>query len=138
MSEFKHTPGPWSDDRSDPEIGYITQPDDNHIRSPHRHWSVAKVYSTKGASDPSGDVSEEESYANARLIAAAPEMVERGEAMDALLKQLQGHLIDFLRPDGIDADVFADRVACLLDGPKQREAQDGWQALLSKIKGEEQ
>jgi hypothetical protein len=63
-----HTPGPWEAD----DYGLNSS---IHIRSPHRHWSLAVAHAVAGCTNPSRDVSELETRANARLIAAAPDLL---------------------------------------------------------------
>jgi hypothetical protein len=59
MTTTQHTPGPWS------------QGEDNPLNIYGNHASVANVHGTH----PTGARTEEEAIANARLIAAAPELL---------------------------------------------------------------
>lgn len=70
MNESKHTPGPWFhyDDRSSTERHEIVA----------MGKTVARVYCTNGC--------EAEDKANARLIAAAPDLLE---ACEAMLEEMQ-------------------------------------------------
>lgn len=70
---WAHTPGPWSSDEYEIATPYGSN---RHIRSEARHWSVCVVHEMRGCTDPSKDISAEEARANARLIAAAPDMYE--------------------------------------------------------------
>lgn len=81
--ENKHTPGPW-------EVCDAKRPDGFHIRSNARHWSIAAAYHMAGCSDPSLDISEGEAAANARLIAAAPELLEALEVAEDVLSSIDG------------------------------------------------
>lgn len=66
MTNAKHTPGPWE-----------YTPYTDHIRADHsRHWTIAAMVEMQGCADPSRDIVAEEKIANARLIAAAPELLE--------------------------------------------------------------
>jgi len=74
-----HTPGPWSAGRAIPEdntISRIVRAGDDHI---------AAVMDLDGAAQEAAD--------NARLIAAAPELLA---ALQALLPHVPGHLTDDL------------------------------------------
>ena len=73
----KHTPGPWKAHFE--EAYYVTGPD---------RGRVAMMLNLKGAHGLGGRRTGEESAANARLIAAAPELLEALQALDVLF----GHL----------------------------------------------
>lgn len=67
-----HTPGEWSvDDRAIPERGGSAL----YIRSDARHWAVGAAYETHGCTDPSRDISAQETRANALLFKAAPDLL---------------------------------------------------------------
>lgn len=78
----KHTPGPWSvEDPMGPELLQIVA----NANAPVYEWRwIAQV----GTEEPEDrfDVPPDEARANARLIAAAPEMYEALKAQDALMK----------------------------------------------------
>lgn len=63
----EHTPGPF-------EVRTYDHLKSYEIRSPHRHWPIARVMRSAGRG-PLG-ISEGEAEANARLIAAAPDYDE--------------------------------------------------------------
>ena len=84
----KHTPGPWKAHFE--EAYYVTGPD---------RGRVAMMLNLKGAHGLGGRRTGEESAANARLIAAAPELLEALQALDVLF----GHLAsDGTQYDWID------------------------------------
>lgn len=98
---FKGTPGPWSADE------YMSGHDGIYIRSESRHWSIAAVHATDGCSDPSRDVSELETAANANLIATAPDLL-------AALIDVQ----DFLKRSGYDTKMVKTVIAKALGEQK--------------------
>ena len=52
--------------------------------------------------------------------------VERLEKMDALLRSMQADAVRYLLPDNdCDRDWFVSRMLWHLDGPEQRDAQNG-------------
>lgn len=85
MSEQKHTPGPW-------EVSGAT-----HIWSPTAHANVASVSEPRGEGSDVGyqplkrnSPDFEEACANARLIAAAPDLLEAlSDVLDAYEYALQ-------------------------------------------------
>lgn len=71
MNEHKHTPGPWN---FDPEaLADIQTESGKEIASAFMPWASGDEWVIQGTMASS---SPEESYANARLIAAAPELLE--------------------------------------------------------------
>lgn len=75
MSESKHSPAPWTVDNFE-----YPEP---MIRAHGRHWAIGGVFKAhQGCTDPSRDTSEAEAKANARLIAAAPELLEAAKPLD--------------------------------------------------------
>ena len=75
----KHTPGPWSIDN--PKKGHVC------ISAPEsRFWDLAKVVWQNDCDAELGQPSPQEE-ANARLIAAAPELLE---ALESLLDECEG------------------------------------------------
>jgi hypothetical protein len=80
MTTTQHTPGPWS------------QGEDNPLNIYGNHASVANVHGTH----PTGASTEEEAIANARLIAAAPELL----AALRLAKNAIDAALPWLHPDG--------------------------------------
>jgi hypothetical protein len=75
MSKQKHTPGPWN--LSDGANGewQVTAPDAVDLKG--EDWSVAMVFGSVGHDGGNG-----ESDANARLIAAAPDLLEAAELLE--------------------------------------------------------
>lgn len=68
-----HTPGPWVvDEYAIPERSGSAL----YIRSDERHWAICVAHETAGCTAAWRDVSAAEARANARLIAAAPQMLE--------------------------------------------------------------
>ena len=92
MSEQKHTPGPWRANSS-------------WIESPQMALRVAVIDWPKRGRAPK---SENEAKANARLIAAAPEMYE---ALNALLEQYGVHSNHAIKM-AIDAKTKAEGRTC--------------------------
>jgi len=45
------------------------------------------------------------------------------QKLNALIERCQAIVVDWLKPDGIDATTAMARVTELMDGPDQREAQ---------------
>lgn len=43
--------------------------------------------------------------------------------LDALVRKCQGVMVEYLVPNGIDAETAMAKLIGLLDGPEQREAQ---------------
>lgn len=78
MEKVKHTPGPWRIDDNEHDIEILADPG-----FPCRYfgeegvWPIAKAMNLHHADDSAGGVME----ANARLIAAAPEMLEALQCM---------------------------------------------------------
>lgn len=70
--------------------------------------------------------------ANARLIAAAPELLEGGEAQTSIIQRAQAVLTNYLIPDGIDAAEAINQLLGLFDGPDQRAAQARWESAIAK------
>ena len=95
MTTTQHTPGPWS------------QGEDNPLNIYGNHASVANVHGTH----PTGASTEEEAIANARLIAAAPLMLNAlrvamdaiGDTYDARDNDSQGEMIRDYIADAIAA-----------------------------------
>lgn len=67
----KHTPGPW-------DIGYGGKPEDGYatITSKHRNVPVADLVARHSMAGAELSILDDECAANARLIAAAPELLE--------------------------------------------------------------
>lgn len=71
--------------------------------------------------------------ANARLIAAAPEMYGSLQGTLKLLRKAQDVLTMYLHPDSYDADHAVNLLLELLDGPEQRAIETQARAALAKV-----
>jgi len=69
-SPSAHTPGPWSITSEDGDGLYVTAPDDGNADDP---WNIALAFAACGYP---GDPRSGSTQANARLIAAAPDLLE--------------------------------------------------------------
>ena len=83
MSETKHTPGPW---RVAPRSDYP------------EHADINVDAGTRGYVALCGKAGDEEAEANARLIAAAPELLD---ALRETLRALESHLDESCRDHGL-------------------------------------
>ena len=94
----EHTPGPF-------EVRTYDHLKSYEIRSPHRHWPIARVMRSAGRG-PLG-ISEGEAEANARLIAAAPDLLEACEAALGFVEELEqrGIVADWSRKDQLRAAI---------------------------------
>lgn len=129
----KHTPGPWRVDDSvhGPNEGII------HVRA--GEYSNPEICTLWASSliMKAGDDWLAENYANARLIAAAPELLEAGAAQTDILRKAQSILTQYLigQPKGLgQADAIAALLG-LLDGQEQRAAQAKWDTAIAKAEG---
>ncbi len=78
-AESKHTPGPWTlgePINSRNELVYVC------VHSGERRLCACSVYGEKGSRDPSPTFTEAEAMANARLIAAAPDLYDVCKRLD--------------------------------------------------------
>jgi hypothetical protein len=98
MSESKHTPGPWSfeDDRNDSR--FHAADDGCHVIIGESGLTEALVF---------GDENEDVLVANARLIAAAPTMLE---ACEVILARARRHTDGTARMDAEDLRDLRDAV----------------------------
>lgn len=115
----RHTPGPW----------YVDERQTGNGLS-------ASVVSATGATIALAKAAHGNKLDNVRLIAAAPELLEGGTALETLVSQMQAVIGSYLPPDGIDADDAISKLIYLLDGPEQRAAQDPLKAAIAKATGE--
>lgn len=110
-----HAPGPW-----------LTHPADDTLVLAADGSEVAHM---------SGDYEDRHEWpimeGNARLIAAAPAMLQAGQMQTAIIRRAQEILTEYLTPDGIDGPEAINRLLGLLDGPDQRAAQSAWDAALA-------
>jgi hypothetical protein len=92
-----------------------------------------------GGNDPGFGSRSAETYerrdANARLIAAAPELYASAEETHAWVRRIQDVLTCYLVPDGYDSDEALNRLLEMLDGPEQREIQGRALAAIAKARG---
>lgn len=120
----KHTPGPWpmvpTGDGKRIEIG------PGLVEGPNG-YEVAEVYSD--------DCPWELAEANARLIAAAPELLSGALALDQLVEEMQVNVSAYLMPNGLTESQLIDKLVYLLDGPEQRAAQLPLRAAIAKALG---
>lgn len=79
MSETKHTPGPWA---------YQAKPGPRELTFKRRHWVIGSTVTGHGVGIAFGDGPGEPDDANARLIAAAPDMLEALKHADEWLDEL--------------------------------------------------
>ena len=88
-----------------------------------------------------GDYNKPETWhimeANARLISAAPQLLEGGIAQTAIIHRAQSILTQYLQgqPRGLNRDQAIDALLGLLDGQEQREAQEKWDTAIKKVSG---
>lgn len=130
MSEqAKHTPGPWEITKGE------TLP--IHVGVKDGRWKhvPGTLLAEVGGNLSVGTGDFQEDLANARLIAAAPDMAEAADAYDNLIKRAQEILTLHLTPDGDDADSACSALLDLLDGPPWREANAKFRAARAKAIG---
>jgi hypothetical protein len=88
MSAFKGTPGPWEAKRTDPQEWAINAPNGDPALKHGTWYGLAVAYGC----DESPSVGREVAEANARLIAAAPDLLDQHEAdmvdLDLLAKAI--------------------------------------------------
>lgn len=96
----KHTPGPW----------VVTPHPDQNVDV----FAVGEVMDEAFQYGLSHTVCYQNAGANARLIAAAPELYAAVAAVIAATR-------DYLPPDGIDKDEFISRVIAATDTPRMAE-----------------
>jgi len=85
MSEFKHTPGPWT--ISGQLINGAPEPRPNPKVKPYPHTVTAVCWNFDGDRGATGDLPWPIAEANARLIAAAPELLEACRAAQNWLRE---------------------------------------------------
>ena len=130
MSNLAHTPGPW-------RVSTIGLMNDGALPVSSDQGQIARVSAQADFPRGQGHNSEcAERDANARLIAAAPDLYSGGEAQTAIIHRAQAILTQYLIPDGIDGPEAINQLLGLLDGPDQRTAQAAWDAALAKARGQ--
>lgn len=91
MSELKHTPGPWVVD----QVAAFADPEDGHM-----------IYAKSGNGHIVCEIRHayaDNQTANARLIAAAPELLEMLIELRGCLVNYDGHVTDITNRDGWDS-----------------------------------
>jgi len=73
--------------------------------------------------------------ADARLIAAAPDLLVAANEQLALINHAQAILSAYLVPDGMSAGEAISQLLALLDGPEQRRVAALYGAALAKAEG---
>ena len=121
-----HTPGPWTVSCMRLTIAPALGRDTRLLEVGPSEERLALVYF---------DMKTGLGLADARLIAAAPDLLEGGTEQTAILRAAQEILTRYLVPDGIDAPQAITELLGLLDGPTQRSAQTKWDAAVKKAKG---
>lgn len=85
----KHTPGPWTEQSQGRDLSYI------HAKKDNFHVVLVASVETCGTVDVEF-ISEAEKQANARLIAACPELLEALEKIEVMLQSNKDAESDFL------------------------------------------
>jgi len=119
-----HTPGPWTHTRTDDATGHqriehVTAWSDDH--KPRAVDAVADVYyggSTEGK-------------ANARLISAAPTLLEACQAAKMILRQ-----VDEIIGSGTEADVSGSGGSTVLNASEVRPALQSLRAAIAQALGQ--
>lgn len=100
MNEFKGTPGPWHWAKEEPDEWWFGNENDVVVRGPSSRFIAVT----------------DEQEANARLIAAAPELLEALQSALWELKRLQNHSIDGWTPSHTITQLES-TIAKALNGP---------------------
>jgi len=158
MSNTKHTAGPWI---AKPVYGWGDKPcivaagksrplaqtimpqeyyTDYPKRTDSKTGEVFTICSTAAAIEAGNYIAtdeicaslEAENDANAKLIAAAPELLEGGSAQTEIIESAQRILTLHLLPDGIGETECISQLLELLDGHRQRDAKAKWDSAFSK------
>jgi len=118
----KHTPGPWAVHSDRLSIHRPAMPEDegHEIRR-----LVALVYSNCQAGDSNLD-------ANARLIAAAPDLLEALKEINGIVEHAQQIVGATLPSDGMSEKDAIAELLLLLDGQDQRRIQGAARAAIAK------
>lgn len=125
MSEQKHTPGPWSIYRMD-------RPSEDPLESEGFWVHAAGKPVIWYTNDDDGLHATD---ADARLIAAAPDLLLSTRELSILVENMQDEVRDYIRPDGIDAERLITRLIWWLDGRRLRRAQENARIAIQKAEG---
>ncbi len=117
MSKMEHTPGPWFSHG-------------RYIGTKNHKSAIAECRDINGNWSDDAPAS-----ANARLIAASPDLLNAGAKQTQILRSAQAILSRYLQPLGLSREQAINELLALLDGPDQREAQDAWDLALTKVTG---
>jgi hypothetical protein len=85
--ETKHTPGPWKTEPNHDNIIEQNKEGRTNIRSAN-DWNIARVW--EGSTD--SEFTQEQSYANARLIASAPTMLNALIEAEKLINSIRQYM----------------------------------------------
>lgn len=129
MSTQTHTPGPWvAVPQSDGSAMIAHEFETGKQMNPKGLRLIAHVLARRNS------LAEDE--ANARLIAAAPELYASLRATLALIRKAQDRLCSYLEPEGSDdlAELTNDLLG-MFDGPEQRAIEKPARAAIAKAEG---
>jgi hypothetical protein len=76
----------------------------------------------------------DQQVANARLIAAAPDLLAAQQGMEAHMLQMQTACVQYLT-NQMNSKEFMRTIIYLLDGPEQRAIQEAARAAIAKAEG---
>lgn len=138
----QHTPGPWMARAMGGHSVVLAQAPPAQNRrvpvaygyKPENGYSIALPFTYEerdGSTQTRGDFVEF-SHADAKLIAAAPDLKEVCSAQATLIASAQAILTTYLVPDGIDAEAAIGRLLALLDGPEERRVKALRLAAIAK------
>lgn len=125
----KHSPGPWEflEEHRTEEEANINRP---LTICDARDNDLANIFSRDDATVP---MPREEAIANARLIAAAPELLSGLNGCLSLIRRAQETLCAYLTPDSPHDDRETLNILLeMFDGPKQREIEVPARAAITK------
>lgn len=118
-----HTPGPWHTIDSRAEAAAVgVENDSGWVGIGDSDGYLGSMYMK----------SEEQNLINARLAAAAPDLLAVANEQLALINHAQAILTAHLVPDGMGADEAINQLLGLLDGPDQRRVAAMYSAALAK------
>lgn len=135
MTQTQYTPGPW-------EVSFwLSDPEDSESKMRFVYAPSKKPLGSKThyeiATCCTGDPSDGEEGANARLIAASPDMLDALFKNEQLICAAQEILHDYLLPDSRQNEKKTiDKMLELFDGPFQREVQKKNRETIAKARGQ--